>query len=62
MLGSLRALKQYTTSSSEDAEPPQAKRMKLQNIPKVQKQEYFEYDEIKREPVENGKSTKASEQ
>ena len=56
MLGSLRALKQYTTSSSEYTEPPQAKRTKSQNKPKVQKQEYFEYNEIKHEPVEDKKN------
>ena len=56
MLGSLRALKQYTTSSFEDTEPSQAKRTKSQNKLKVQKQEYFEYDEIKHEPVEDGET------
>ena len=67
MLGSLKALKHYTTfsSGSEDKDaPPKKKRKKLQKIPKVEKQdqEYFEYDEIKMEPVEHDKSAQAPEQ
>ena len=60
MLGSLRVLKQYTTSSSEDIENPvQRKRTKLPNILKEMKQdqEYFEHDEIKSEVMEHEKST-----
>ena len=64
MLGSLKALKHYTTSSSVDCDmqPQRKKRKKHPKIQKVVKQEYFEYDEIKREPVEPEKNAQASEQ
>ena len=53
MLGSLKALKHFTTSSSVDCDvQPQRKRKKHRRIQKLVKQEYLEYDEIKQEPVE----------
>ena len=61
MLGSLKALKNYTTSSSMK---PQRKRRKHTKIQKVLKQdpEYFEHDAIKKEPGESKRSVQASEE
>ena len=57
MLGSLKALKHFTTSSSVDCDvQPKRKRKKHPKIQRVVKKEYFEYDEIKHEPVEEGKT------
>ena len=54
MLGSLKALKHFTTSSSVDCDvQPQRKRKKHRKIQKLVKQEYFEYDEMKMEPMEH---------
>ena len=52
MLSSLKVLKKYTTSSAEDKDlqPPTEK------IPKVEKQEYFEDNQIKREPMDHAHS------
>ena len=54
MLSSLKVLKKYTTSSAEDKdlEPPTEK------IPKVEKQEYFEENQIKREAMDHVQSAK----
>ena len=55
MLGPLEALKHNTTFSSEDEDVlSQKKRRKLPNIQKALKQneEYFEHDEMKREPMD----------
>ena len=46
MVGSLKALKHYTSFSAKDEDKPsQKKGKKLPKIPKVEKQEYFEYAE-----------------
>ena len=55
MLGPLKALKHNTTFSSEDEDAPsQRKTRKLPKIQKAlkQKEEYFEHDEMKREPMD----------
>ena len=62
MLGSLKALKHFTTSSSVDCDvQPQRKRKKHRKIQKLVKQKYLEYDEMKQEPVELKKSAQSSE-
>ena len=61
MLGSLKALKHYTTFTAKDEDKQsQQKRKKLQKIQKVVKEEYFEFNEVKNEPVEHEKSDQAS--
>ena len=49
---SLEALKQYIASSAEDKDPQPP----TEKIPKVEKQEYFEDNQIKREPVDHAHS------
>ena len=62
MLGTLKALKQFTTSSSVDCDmQPQRKRKKHRKIQKAVKKEYFEYDEMKQEPVELEKGAQSPE-
>ena len=55
MLGSL---KQYTTSSAADKnlQPPRKRKKFPEEIQTIEKQEYFEDNEIKREPMDHVQS------
>ena len=64
MLGSLSALKHYTTFPTDSMQPLN-KRIKTSGIPKVEKQEeeeYFEEDTIKIEPMDESPAEVSSSQ
>ena len=63
MLGSLKALKHFTTFSTEEKVLVSCAPQKKRKIPEVEKQdqEYFEYDEIKMEPMEHETSAQNPE-
>ena len=64
MLGSLKALKHFTTFSTEDKVLVPCAPQKKRKIPEVEKQdqEYFEYNEMKMEPMEHETSAQDPEQ
>ena len=64
MVGSLTALKHYTTFPTENSQPPNKRIKPSAGIPKVEKQEeeYFEQDTIKIEPKDQSPAEVSSSQ